>query len=106
MFKSETRVRRVLQWCVFMPQPVYGTIVNFRIGIRTQMPKWCLIQIEGENTVSKAGQLIGQRVVLKYEKNDFTGKIVSLHGKKGVVTARFHKGVPGQALGARVEILS
>jgi ribosomal protein L35AE/L33A len=69
------------------------------------MPKWCLIQIAGENTVSRAGQLIGQKVVLKYEKNIFIGKIMGLNGKKGVVTAKFHKGVPGQAIGARVELL-
>jgi large subunit ribosomal protein L35Ae len=90
--------------CASMSQPIYGTIVNYRIGIRTQMPKWCLIEIAGENTVSKAGRLIGQKVVLKFEKNSFTGKIMSLHGKKGVVTAKFHKGIPGQAIGARVEL--
>jgi large subunit ribosomal protein L35Ae len=88
-----------------MSQPVYGTIVNYRIGIRTQMPKWCLIQITGANSVSKAGQLIGRKVVLKYGKNEFIGKIVSLHGKKGVVTAKFHKGVPGQAIGTTVELV-
>jgi large subunit ribosomal protein L35Ae len=90
--------------CASMSQPIYGTIVNYRIGIRTQMPKWCLIQIIGENTVSKAGQLVGQKVVLKFGKTSFIGRITSLHGKKGVVTAKFRKGVPGQALGARVEL--
>ena len=69
------------------------------------MPKWCLIQITGANSVSKAGQLIGRKVVLKYGKNEFIGKIVSLHGKKGVVTAKFHKGVPGQAIGTTVELV-
>ncbi len=78
--------------------------MNYRIGIRTQMPKWCLIRIIGEDTVSKSGQLIGRKVVLKYGKNSFIGRIMSLHGKKGVVTAKFHKGIPGQALGARVEL--
>jgi len=87
-----------------MSQPVYGTIVSYRIGIRTQMPKWCLIQIIGEKTVSKAGQLIGRKVILKYEKNSLIGKIMGLHGKKGVVTAKFHRGIPGQAIGARVEL--
>ena len=106
MIKSKTCVRTVLQWCMLVSQPVYGTIVNYRIGIRTQMSKWCLIQIIGESTVSKAGQLIGRRVVLKYGKNSFTGRIISLHGKKGVVTAKFRKGIPGQALGERVELLS
>ena len=88
-----------------MSQPVYGTIVNYRIGIRTQMPKWCLIQITDANSVSKAGQLIGRKVVLKYGKNEFIGKIVSLHGKKGIVTAKFRKGVPGQAIGTTVELV-
>jgi ribosomal protein L35AE/L33A len=44
-------------------------------------------------------------VVLKYGKNSFIGRIMGLHGKKGVVTAKFRKGIPGQALGARVELL-
>ena len=69
------------------------------------MPRWCLIQITDANSVSKAGQLIGRKVVLKYGKNEFIGKIVSLHGKKGVVTAKFRKGVPGQAIGTTVELV-
>jgi large subunit ribosomal protein L35Ae len=69
------------------------------------MPKWCLIQITDANSVSKAGQLIGRKVVLKYGKNEFIGKIVRLHGKKGVVTAKFRKGVPGQAIGTTVELV-
>ena len=105
MFKSEKRVRRLSQWCMFMSQPVYGTIVNYRIGIRTQMPKYCLIHVIGENTVFKAGQLIGRRVVLKYGKSRFIGRIMDLHGKKGVVKVKFRKGIPGQALGAIVELL-
>jgi large subunit ribosomal protein L35Ae len=105
MFKSEARVRSVLKRCVSMSQPVYGTIVNYRIGIRTQMSKWCLVQIIGENSVSKAGQLIGRKMVLKFGENSFTGRIMGLHGKKGVVTVKFRKGIPGQALGAMVELL-
>jgi ribosomal protein L35AE/L33A len=61
-------------------------------------------QIIGENTVSEAGQLIGRKVVLKYGKNSFIGRIMGLHGKKGVVTAKFHEGIHGQAIGARVEL--
>ncbi len=90
---------------MFMSQPVYGTIVNYRIGIRTQMSKWCLVQIIGENSVSKAGQLVGRKMILKFGKNSFIGRIMGLHGKKGVVEVKFRKGIPGQALGARVELL-
>jgi large subunit ribosomal protein L35Ae len=88
-----------------MSEPVYGTIVNYRVGIRTQMPKWCLVQIIGENSVSKAGQLVGRKMILKLGKNSFIGRIVSLHGKKGVVTVKFRRGVPGDAIGAKVELI-
>jgi large subunit ribosomal protein L35Ae len=91
---------------MLVSQLVYGTIVNYRIGIRTQMPKWCLIQIMGENTVSNVGQLVGRRIILKFGKNSFVGRIMDLHGKKGVVKVKFQKGIPGQALGAKVELLS
>lgn len=70
------------------------------------MSKWCLIQIIGENSVSEAGQLVGRKMLLKFGKKSFIGRIMDLHGKKGVVKVKFQKGIPGQALGARVELLS
>ena len=88
-----------------MSQPVHGTIVNYRIGIRTQKSKECLIQFAHVTSVSLAGQLIGRKVVWKEGKNKFIGKIVGLHGKKGVVRVKFRKGVPGQALGTTVELV-
>ena len=69
------------------------------------MPKECLIQFAHVNSVSLAGQLIGRKVVWKAGKNKFIGKIVGLHGKKGLVRAKFRKGVPGQALGTTVELV-
>jgi large subunit ribosomal protein L35Ae len=86
-------------------QPIYGKIVNYRVGNQTQMPKWCLIQFADANSISKAGQLIGRKVVLEYGKNDFIGRIMGFHGKNGVVKAKFRKGVPGQALGTTVELV-
>jgi len=69
------------------------------------MPKECLIQFAHENSVSLAGQLIGRKVVWKKGKVRFIGKIVAFHGKKGLVRAKFRKGVPGQALGTTVELV-
>jgi len=69
------------------------------------MSKECLIQFAHVTSVSLAGRLIGRKVVWKEGKNKFIGKIVGLHGKKGVVRAKFRKGVPGQALGATVELV-
>ena len=91
---------------MLMSQSVYGTIVNYRVGIRTQMPKWCLIQILGENSVSRVGQLVGRKMILKFGKNSFVGRVIGLHGKKGIVKVKFQKGIPGQAFGTRVELLS
>jgi large subunit ribosomal protein L35Ae len=91
---------------MFMSQLVCGKIVNYRTGIRTQMSKYCLIQFAAPGSVSKADQIIGRKVVLKYGKNNFIGKIVGFHGRNGVVKAKFRKGVPGQALGTTVELIS
>jgi len=87
-----------------LSQPVYGTIVNYRIGIGTQKPKECLIQFAHVNSASLAGQLINRKVVWKQGDSKLMGKIAGSHGKKGVVKVKFQKGVPGQALGTTVEL--
>ena len=87
-----------------MSKPVYGTIVNYRIGIKTQNPKECLIQFQHINSASLADQLIGRKVVWKQGDNKFIGKIAGSHGKNGVVKVKFQKGVPSQALGTTVEL--
>jgi large subunit ribosomal protein L35Ae len=69
------------------------------------MSKECLIEFVHANSVSEAGQLIGRKVIWKKGKNKFIGKIVGLHGKKGLVRVKFRKGVPGQALGTTVELV-
>ena len=88
-----------------MSQPIYGTIVNYRIGIRTQKPKECLIQFAHVNSASLACQLINRKVVWKQGNIKLMGKIAGSHGKKGVVKVKFQKGVPGQALGTTVELV-
>jgi large subunit ribosomal protein L35Ae len=86
-------------------QPVYGRIMNYRIGIRTQISRECLIQFTDVVTAAKAGQLIGRKVVWKGENKKLIGKIVGFHGKNGAVRVKFKKGVPGQALGTTVELV-
>jgi large subunit ribosomal protein L35Ae len=70
------------------------------------MSKECLIQFAQVDSISLAGQLIGRKVVWRQEKSTLIGKIVGTHGKKGVVRARFRKGLPGQAIGTLVELIS
>ncbi len=88
-----------------LSQPVYGRITNYRIGIRTQSSRECLIKFNGVDSPAQAGPLIGQRVVWKSKNKTLVGKIAGFHGKSGTVKAKFKKGVPGQALGTTVELI-
>jgi len=82
-----------------------GIIVNYRIGPKNQRSKECIIQFAHAKSVSKASRLIGRKVAWKSGKNKIIGKIVDLHGTKGLVRARFRRGLPGQALGTTVELV-
>ncbi len=88
-----------------MAQQVQGVIVNYRVGPKTQRSKECIIHFPHVNSASEASRLIGRKVAWQCGKNRIVGKIVDLHGKKGLVRARFRKGVPGQALGKPVELV-
>jgi len=48
---------------------------------------------------------MGQKVAWKGANKRIIGKIVGFHGKRGVVRAKFAKGVPGQALGTTVQLI-
>ena len=80
--------------------------MNYHIGIRTQSSRECLIQFANVDSAAQAGRLLGQKVIWKGENKKLIGKIVGFHGKNGVVKVRFKKGVPGQALGTTVELVT
>ncbi len=83
-----------------------ATIVNFRRGRHTQRTNQFLLVIEGVDSRAKASQFIGKRVVWKSKSGkEIFGKITSPHGNKGVLRARFSKGLPGTALTTKVKIL-
>ena len=88
-----------------LSQPVYGRIMNYRIGSRTQYSRECLIKFTGVDSAAQAGPLMGEKVVWKGENKKLIGKIVGFHGKNGAVRVKFKKGVPGQALGTTVELI-
>ena len=88
-----------------LSQKINGRITNYRIGIRAQQPKECLIEFTNINSVSLAGKLIGQKVVWKNGKNKHIGKIVGMHGRNGIVKVKFTHPVPGQAIGTIVELI-
>ncbi|MFA5363751.1 MAG: 50S ribosomal protein L35ae [Candidatus Bathyarchaeia archaeon] len=88
-----------------MSKPVYGTILNYRIGMEKQNTNECLIRFEDVNSVPLARQLIHRKVAWTQGNLKLVGKIAGVHGKNGVVVVKFRKGVPGQALGTAVELV-
>jgi large subunit ribosomal protein L35Ae len=88
-----------------LSQPIYGRIVNYRIGIRTQASKECLIEFANAKNVTEGKNLIGQKVLWRSGKSMLSGRVVGFHGKNNVVRAKFKKGLPGQALGTTVELV-
>lgn len=88
-----------------MAQIIEGTIVNYRVGPKTQKPRECVIQFKHVRSASEASRFIGRKVAWKREESKIIGKVVALHGGKGLVRVRFRRGLPGQALGTTVELV-
>lgn len=86
-------------------EQVQGIIMNYRVGPKNQRSKECIIHFPHVKSVSEASQLIGRKVAWRKGKNKIIGKILDLHGKKGLVRVRFRRGLPGQALGTLVELI-
>ncbi len=88
-----------------LSQKIIGRITNYRIGIKAQQPKECLIEFTNVNSVSLAGKLVGQKVIWVNGKKTHTGKIVGPHGRNGIVKVKFARPVPGQAIGTTVQLI-
>ncbi len=66
-----------------------------------------IIKVEGVDSKERAEKLIGKEVVWKTpgsKGKTIKGKITSIHGTKGALRVIFEKGMPGQAIGDKVEI--
>ncbi len=87
-----------------MAESTQGVIINYRVGPKSQASKECIVQFTQILSVAKASELVGRKLTWKRGECRIIGRIVALHGKKGFVRARFRKGLPGQALGAAVEL--
>jgi len=82
-----------------------GIIKNYRRGRHTQNVRQAIIKVPNVKTKAQAFGLVGKKV--RYTTSSgkiISGKIVDAHGDTGAVRAIFEKGLPGQAIGAKVEI--
>jgi len=79
--------------------------MSCRRGPKTQKMNEYVLSFPGIESVNEAAHLIGRKVAWPVGEHKVRGKIVALHGKNGLVRARFRKGIPGQALGSPMEII-
>lgn len=81
-------------------------LLGFRRGRHHQNTSQLLLEIEECDSRAKAAQYIGKRVVwTSPAKKQIFGKITGPHGGKGVLRAKFSRGLPGEALTKEIEIL-
>lgn len=80
-------------------------ITDYRQGRHTQKDNQGIIEVEGVDSKEKAEGLIGKEVYWKSSAGRLIkGKVTKTHGSKGKVRALFDKGLPGQAVGSKVEL--
>ena len=89
-----------------LSQKILGRITNYRTGPKSQTSKECLVEFETVNSGSLAGKLVGQKVTWSNGNSKFIGKVMGAHGRNGIVRVRFPHGVPGQAIGTLVQLIS
>jgi large subunit ribosomal protein L35Ae len=82
------------------------TLLSYRRGRHTQTPNQILIGVEGCESKAMASRFIGKRVMWRsVSGREIFGRITQPHGTKGVLRARFTRGLPGYAMGKKAEIL-
>lgn len=82
-----------------------GVIVNFRGSRRVKKGNHMIIEVKGLESKEKASNLVGKKVVWKTSSGKvISGKVASAHGNSGALRAIFETGMPGQSIGAKVEI--
>ncbi len=82
-------------------------VVNFRRGRHTVYTNQVLIKIDGVDSKEKAKEYVGKEVEWKTPGKKgkiLKGVITATHGNKGLLRARFERGVPGQMIGEEVII--
>ncbi|ALU11331.1 50S ribosomal protein L35 [Ignicoccus islandicus DSM 13165] len=78
-------------------------ITSYRRGSNDQNVHQVLVRFPSVNDAKMA---LGKRIIYEDSKgNKYVGKVLRLHGRKGVAIAVFKPNLPGQALGkvARIE---
>ncbi|OYT53879.1 MAG: 50S ribosomal protein L35ae [Candidatus Altiarchaeales archaeon ex4484_2] len=83
-----------------------AVILNYRQGKRTQSTNQLIVKPEGSSSKEDASKLLGKSVEWTTPSGKkIVGKVTRVHGRNGTVIAKFNKGLPGQALSTKAEII-
>jgi large subunit ribosomal protein L35Ae len=94
-----------------------AVFLGYRRGISLQNTNQALLRVEGVKTRKDAKWYLGKRVAYAYrgrkadkekgvsKSRSIQGKVIAVHGDNGVVRARFHHNLPGQAMGRLVKVM-
>ncbi len=86
-----------------MPKAL-GIVLGYRRGTNTQYTGQVLVKLLIEDP-GEAGKYVAGKALYRDSKgNIYKGRVVGLHGRRGVVLVRFKPNLPGQAIGGLVEI--
>ncbi|MBW2979642.1 50S ribosomal protein L35ae [Candidatus Woesearchaeota archaeon] len=80
-------------------------ITSYRRGLHRQNTRQVIVEVEGIDSKEKAVKLVGKKIVWKTPTGkEIVGEVRAPHGNKGMVRVLFEKGLPGQAIGTKVEV--
>jgi len=84
-----------------------GLIANYKRGKSTQDSNQMIVLVSGVDKREKAQKWVGKKVTWKSpgkEPKTITGEVRSPHGNKGALRVLFERGMPGQAIGTKVQV--
>ena len=82
-----------------------AVIANFRVGRHTKYSNHMILYLTQVKNREEATKLVKKKVTWKSPAGKaIHGEVVSAHGNSGAVRVIFEKGMPGQAIGSKVEV--
>ncbi len=83
-----------------------GFVVNYRGSLKVKNLKQMIVKVDGIDTKKDVSKVIGKKVIWTTPSGKkIEGKITQAHGSKGAVRVLFsEKGLPGQAIGQKVDV--
>lgn len=81
--------------------------MNFRRGVERSHSDQMIVKFNGIDSRDKARELVGKHITWTAagkQKKEIKGEIRGPHGNSGAVRVKFLRGMPGQAIGAKVMV--